>query len=301
MDQPKVERLLRLMKMLTANVEYTVDDIAERLGMSRRTIYRYIDTFREAGFVVRKTGDCIRLDKASPHFKDISQLVHFTEEEAVILRRAIESIDDTNMLKMNLKRKLYTLYDSRALANTVVRGGAATTVHRLVEAIEEHRCVVLHDYRSPRGVRDRRVEPYAFTTNYVNVWCYDCEARQNKIFKTSRIGSVELLDEMWSCEEWHDEGFIDVFRMISNDGSRIHVRLLLSSLARSLLVEEYPLAEPHISACDDGWLFEADVANMQGVGRFVAGLLDNIRVVDSPELQEYLKHYITAFGTLSER
>ena len=78
MDQPKLERLLRLMKMLTANTTYTVDDLAERLGMSRRTVYRYIDTFREAGFVIRKSGDRIRLDKESPHFKEISQLVHFT-------------------------------------------------------------------------------------------------------------------------------------------------------------------------------------------------------------------------------
>ena len=60
MDQPKLERLLRLMKLLTANTTYNVDQLAERLRMSRRTVYRYIDTFREAGFVIKKSGDCIR-------------------------------------------------------------------------------------------------------------------------------------------------------------------------------------------------------------------------------------------------
>ena len=133
MDQPKIERLLRLMKLLTANTEYTVDDLAERLGMSRRTVYRYIDTFRDAGFVVRKSGACIRLDKESPHFREISQLVHFTEEEAVILRRAIESIDDTNLLKQNLKRKLCTVYDNKTLAQTVVRGRQAPNIHALID------------------------------------------------------------------------------------------------------------------------------------------------------------------------
>ena len=131
MDQPKIERLLRLMKMLTANVTYSVDEIAERLDMSRRTIYRYIDTFRDAGFVIKKSGDCIRLDKESPHFKDISQLVHFTEEEAAILKSAIENIDDTNLLKQNLKRKLYSVYDNKLLANTVVKGKNASNVHSL--------------------------------------------------------------------------------------------------------------------------------------------------------------------------
>lgn len=171
MDQPKLERLLRLMKLLTANTTYNVDQLAERLQMSRRTVYRYIDTFREAGFVIKKSGDCIRLDKESPHFRDISQLVHFTEEEAVILKNTIENIDDTNMLKQNLKRKLYSVYDNKTLADTVVRGKNAPNIRRLIEAIEQERQAVLHGYLSAHGggVRDRRVEPFAFTTNYVQV------------------------------------------------------------------------------------------------------------------------------------
>ena len=167
MDQPKLERLLRLMKLLTANTTYNIDQLAERLQMSRRTVYRYIDTFRDAGFVIKKSGDCIRLDKESPHFRDISQLVHFTEEEAVILKSAIENIDDNNVLKQNLKRKLYSVYDNKTLADTVVRGKNAPNIRRLIEAIEEQRQAVLHGYQSPHGgeVRDRRVEPFAFTTN----------------------------------------------------------------------------------------------------------------------------------------
>lgn len=136
MDQPKIERLLRLMKMLTANTELTVDEIAERLDMSRRTVYRYIDTFRAAGFIIKKSGSYIRIDKASPHFKDISQLVHFTEEEAAILKRAIENIDEGNALKQNLKRKLYSVYDNGTLPDTVVKGGNAARIHALLEAIE---------------------------------------------------------------------------------------------------------------------------------------------------------------------
>ena len=138
MDQPKLERLLRLMKLLTANTTYDIDQLAERLQMSRRTVYRYIDTFREAGFVIKKSGNCIRLDKESPHFRDISQLVHFTEEEAVILKSAIENIDDTNMLKQNLKRKLYSVYDNKTLADTVdvVCGVRCQQFHQPQQAFE---------------------------------------------------------------------------------------------------------------------------------------------------------------------
>lgn len=294
MDQPKLERLLRLMKLLTANTTYNVDQLADRLGMSRRTVYRYIDTFREAGFVVKKSGDCIRLDKESPHFRDISQLVHFTEEEAVILKSAIENIDDDNLLKQNLKRKLYSVYDNRTLADTVVRGRNAANIRQLIEAIEQQWQVVLHGYRSAHGggVRDRRVEPFAFTTNYVQVWCYDPEDRTNKLFKTARIGSVERTDDPWMYGPEHREGFIDAFRM--HGERRYRIRLELGLLASNLLREEYPLAERDLRPLGrERWLLDTEVAGMAGVGRFVAGLLDDIRIVDTPELTDYLRRYLS--------
>ncbi len=295
MDQPKIERMLRLMKMLTANVEYTVDDIADRLGMSRRTVYRYIDTFRDAGFVIKKSGQHIRLDKESPHFKDISQLVHFTEEEAVILRRAIESIDDTNLLKQNLKRKLYSVYDSKTLADTVVKGHNAGNVHTLIEAIEDKRQVILRSYHSAHSIRDRRVEPFGFTTNYVNVWCYDTDDGKCKIFKTARIDRVELLDDVWQHEPEHEEGYIDIFRMIGSE--RIPVKLELGMLSRNLLLEEYPLSEKYIAqTAPERWTLETDVANFHGIGRFVAGLLDDIRIIKPVGLIDYIKDYLARYG-----
>ena len=293
MDQPKIERMLRLMKMLTANTTYTVDDIAERLDMSRRTIYRYIDSFREAGFVIKKSGQHIRLDKESPHFKDISQLVHFTQEEAVILKRAIESIDDTNLLKQNLKRKLYSVYDNKILADTIVKGSNSATVHTLIEAIEEHRQVILRAYRSSHGgaVRDRRVEPFAFTTNYVQVWCYDTESHSCKLFKLSRIGSVELTADEWQWQDSHKQGFIDIFRM--HGSSRHSIKLQLGILSHNLLIEEYPLAEGYITPLTEGkWLLSTDVADLAGVARFVAGLMDDITIIETPELEQYLASYI---------
>ena len=296
MDQPKIERLLRLMKMLTTNTTYTVDDLAERLDMSRRTIYRYIETFREAGFVIKKSGNHIRLDKESPHFKDISQLVHFTEEEAVILKRAIESIDDTNLLKQNLKRKLYSVYDNKILADTIVRGSNSDNVHSLIEAIEEQQQVKLCSYRSAHGsvARDRIVEPFAFTTNYIQIWCYDTEDDTCKLFKLSRIGSVELLNQKWEHQAQHERGEIDIFRM--NGKQKLPIRLSLGMMARNLLIEEYPLAENHLSATDEGrWILDVTVADYAGVARFVVGLMDDIQIVDSPGLVDYIANYVVKF------
>lgn len=50
----KIVKLLRLMKILTGNVSMTIDQIAKEMHITPRTIYRYIDNIREAGFVVNK-------------------------------------------------------------------------------------------------------------------------------------------------------------------------------------------------------------------------------------------------------
>ena len=290
MDQPKVERLLRLMKMMTGNVNYTVNDMAERLGTSYRSIYRYIETFKDAGFVVHKlNGGVYRLGKDSKHFKDISQLIHFTDEEAHIVNQLINGLDDTNVLKQNLRRKLVSVYDCTSMANSIVKSEHANSINVLIEAIYQHRKVILHDYASSHTgvVQDRFVEPFGFTTNYVQVWCYEPSSGMNKLFKTSRIGSVEMLNEEWEYADSHKEGYIDIFRMTGFEQHR--VCLELGMLARNLLVEEYPLSERDIRQVDDGhWILDTMVCNYKGIGRFVMGLMEDIKIVDSPEFRDYI-------------
>ena len=294
MEQPKIERLLRLMKLMTGNVNYTVNDLAERLDTTYRSIYRYIESFKDAGFVVQKLdGGVYKLSKESPHFKDISQLVHFTDEEAHIVNQLIEGLDDTNMLKQNLRKKLCSVYNCTSMASSVVHGANASNVNRLVEAIERRSQVVLRDYASSHtgNRRDRVVEPFGFTTNYVQVWCYEPESGMNKLFKTSRIGSVEVLDREWEHADKHHEGHIDIFRMTGFE--QYGVKLKLGMLSRNLLIEEYPLAERDITQLDEvSWLLDTKVCNYRGIGRFVMGLMDDIEIVDSPEFVEYIKHQI---------
>ena len=291
MDQPKVERLLRLMKLMTGNVNYTVNDLAERLDTSYRSIYRYIETFKDAGFVVHKLdGGVYKLGKESRYFKDISQLVHFTDEEAHIVNQLIDGLDDTNMLKQNLRRKLVSVYDCTSLANSVVKGEHALNINMLIEAIDKQHQVVLRGYASSNTgiISDRIVEPFGFTTNYVQVWCYEPSSGMNKLFKSSRITSVEILDKEWMFAEKHNRGYIDIFRMTGFEQHR--VCLDLSMRARNLLIEEYPLAERDITPMGDGrWRLDTKVCNYLGIGRFVLGLMSDITIIDSEEFEEYIR------------
>lgn len=289
MELHKFERQLRLMMLLTQNRKYTLEELSERLDMSSRNVYRYIEAFKMAGFVVRKTNGCYSLDKASPYFKDISSLVHFTEEEAYILKRAIESVDGNTSLKQNLKEKLYKVYDYEILSEIVVRNGIADNVHNLYEAIKEKKQVTFHQYKSSNShaVSDRVVEPFAFTANNNEIWCYELASRKNKLFKVSRITSVEITETEWQHESLHQEGFIDVFHISS--GQRLPVTLRLGMTAANLLVEEFPLAEKYLEKEDEShWIFKTEVCRYEGVGRFVLGLYEDIEIIESAEFRQYI-------------
>ena len=278
------------MKMMTSGNRYTVEELAERLDTSYRSIYRYIDTFKEVGFVVHKEeGGVYRLGKESRYFKDISQLIHFTDEEAHIVNQLIGGLDDTNMLKQNLRRKLSSVYNCTSLANSIVKGKNAENVNRIIEAIEERRQVILRNYSSSNTStkRDREVEPIAFTTNYVQIWCYDLSDGKTKLFNTARIGEVELLESEWQHEAEHKCGYIDIFRTMGFELTRVKLRLGI--MAHNLIIEEYPLSERDLTQEDEThWLLDTKVCNYAGIGRFVMGLIEDIEIVDSPDLVAYL-------------
>lgn len=289
MDQPKMERLLKLMMLLTANRTYTVSDLAYRLDTTVRTIYRYIDTLREAGFIIKKDNKCYRIDKSSPYFKDISSLIHFTEEEALVLKSAIESIDENNLIKQNLKKKLYTVYDYRILAETITKGKNAQNINSLVEAIQAERQVILRGYSSAHSskVSDRLVEPFAFTTNYIQIWAFDTVSETNKLFKVSRISKVEVSETPWQSKERHTETQIDIFRISSKES--LPVKIVMSLRAANLLIEEYPLAEKHLQRINDNrWILQTEVCSYEGVGRFVNGLINEIEYIEPEEFRQFL-------------
>jgi predicted DNA-binding transcriptional regulator YafY len=293
MDQPKVERMLRLMKLMSGNINYTVDELAERLGMSYRTIYRYIDTFKNAGYAVTKIyANTYKLDMVPSSMPDFDKLLYFSEEESYLINSLIDSLSPTNALKKGIKDKLAVVYDSTAIADFVDRRSNAAHVQDLTKAAREKKKVRLIEYESGNShtIRDRLIEPYGFTTDYIDVCAYDLEDGHNKIFKISRIGGVEVLEDDWSAEESHRKQGMDIFRMSGHVCG--HIIWHMSVMAKNLLVEEYPLAGKVLERKNNYWLLDTDICNFAGACRFYLGLAHEIKIVDSPEFEKYVKNYV---------
>lgn len=292
MDQTKIVKMLRLMKLLTGNVSRTIDQVAKELGITPRTVYRYIDDIREAGFVVNKLyGNVYAMGKVARGLSDFNRLIYFTEEEAYITAKMIEGIDNNNVLKRDLQRKLASVYDSTSIANYIDNTANAANVEVLADAIKRKKQVVLKQYESAHSneSKDRLVEPIEFTANMIDIWAYDVDNGDNRVFKVARIHEVEVLDAEWAFKSKHKAIKPDVFRMVGNLNEKIVLQL--NTRAKSLLLEEFPLAEKDLKREDGKWFLKTTIHSLEGAGRFVIGLAADIKIIEGDKLRKYILDY----------
>ena len=293
-----IVRQLRCLALMSGNTLYTIDDLADKLGVSTRTIYRYKDVFLEAGFNVVKKGDYIfHIDSMNDNLVDLSNVIYFSDAEAQIVNRLIDSLDSTNALKAGLKKKLAAIYDSTNLAERIDNKNTAKKVEILVEAIREKKIVELRDYVSSYAGQTRtfKVEPFKFTDNYADVWALDCKSGINKRIKILRIGEVVKTDEPWNKEYAHHDEPMDAFHCFGPE--EYHVVIRMNNAARNIMVEEFPLTEPDIKPIEDcviggeldqAWQYEGICRHLWGIGRFCLGQQLNLEVIECDALKDFL-------------
>lgn len=297
-DQAKFQKMLEVLLLMDCQYGRTITELSERFEISQRTVYRYLDTFKQVGFVIENTNGYFKIDKENTTVQEISHLLHFSEEEAFILSKAIHSIEDTDEFKSKLVKKLYSLYDFDRVIHAISKKEESENIYTLLQAIKQQKQVVLQSYKSgnSKNIRDRIVEPIDFTINYTGVWCYDTEDGVNKVFKASRIKHVQLLESFYNYKPKHKKGIIDIFRMQSFEPSAIILELSL--VAYNLIIEEYPLSEKYISKVTDNlYRLECEVGNFLGVGRFVLGLPGEIKIIKSEALKQYVLERHQLFST----
>ena len=106
MDQPKIERMLRLMKMMSGNNNYTIEELAQKLDLSYRSVYRYIDTFKASGFTVIKVrSNVYRIGKMPRSYVDMDKLIYFSEEEAYLVNSMIDGLEGRFVYQKSLPLK----------------------------------------------------------------------------------------------------------------------------------------------------------------------------------------------------
>jgi len=261
---------------------YSMQELEERTGMSDSTIYRYLDTFEEAGFLINRNDGRYNLKAEDKNVRELNKLFHFSEEEAYILYQTLSLLEKSSPVKEKLIHKLHTLYDFKNIAGAQ-QNSHIEIISCLTTAMEEKKQLEIIAYRSSNSdsISNRIVEPFEFLDGHAAIWCFDAVDRQCKQFRLARMESVQLLTTRWQHETVHQIPFCDAFRL-SAPNPIATVVATLSLKAYNLLAEEFPLSLPFIKIDGKQYLLAIPVADYSGIARFVMGLCDEI-VVQRPK------------------
>ena len=297
MELEKMARQLRLLLMLTRNTSLTVDDVGAQLGMSRRSIYRYVDAFRSMGFVVEKTANVYRIDAHSPFFRKIAGDMQFSDDEANILIRGLNFVNDNTPEVNQLRTKFMRLYDAGTLIKHGLENRAAFNVNMLYYAMQRESVVALKDYRDQPDAKPTNhiIEPYMFVNSHNDVRGYELSTGENRTFRLDGIDRVEQIDMLWSHKAEHMPSFTDIFGESSDQLTP--VTLMLTPHAGKVLLQTNPSALRFMTLAEDGrQQFDVEVCNFDGVTRFVLGMFDEIEIVAPAELKMFVQHKMTSMG-----
>jgi proteasome accessory factor C len=290
--QAKLLRLFQIIAVLKSG-HWTIKQLAERFDTSERTIYRYINLLEEVDFLIEKDFDNRYFIVTSD---DDPTQAQFSVEETRFMKKLIQSGAGDNPLKNLLVKKLSLNSELDSVPRLFVKARIGKFVEELAEAIKNKKQVTLKNYHSANSneIRDRKVEPIHFGDNYQTVIALDVSDKICKQFKLERIGELVVTKEPFEFESRHEKNQSDIFGFTGDANTLI--TLTLSLRAYLLLREEFPLSVPYIEKREKDYLFKGPVANFEGAGRFVMGLMDEIKVDGPEDFKVFLRKKIAGFN-----
>ena len=300
MRHDKLQNQLELLLMLTENRRWTVEQMCDKLHLSRRNLYYYLEFFKGADFQLEKQGPYYSISRQSPFVSKLCDVVKFSEDELVTLKRLLDQSDTKNLQINSLRHKLERFYDFKILENAPLRRHQEKLSRKIYQAIKWKRQLRIIDYSSPhsQSVSTRIVEPFLLMNGSADLRAYELSSGMDKTFKLSRMGDVEVLEDGWTSDRQHVQMYTDYFNFASE--KLLHVKLRLDQLSRSVLLEEYPRAEHDVTETPEGWVFETDVCSVIGIGRFVIGLFDHVKILEGAPLLEYIQQKLSQYSELAK-
>lgn len=289
MRHDKLQRELDLILMLSDSRYYSVEELSDRLNLSLRNVYYYLDFLRQSNFLVEKQGNRYRINRRSPFIKKLTTMLDFSEDEAIFISQLLDGANPSTPQVRSIRQKLNRFYDLNILDTAYIDEQYMRNIAVLYKAIKYEQMAKICGYESQHSQTksNRIVEPFSMINHNTEVRCYELKSGQCKTFKLSRMEHVELIDLKWTFREQHRKMHTDVF-MFSAEETTI-VELILGKLSATLLLEEYPGSAAYLSPADDGrYGLRLPVCSFLGIGRFVKGLAEDIEVVAPEEFKDYL-------------
>ncbi|WP_207695829.1 hypothetical protein DOK67_0001454 [Enterococcus sp. DIV0212c] len=200
----KIDRLLSLVNLLAANDRMTAKGLAERLEVSKRTIYRDIETLNLAGIpIVSYSG--ISGGYGIVEGYKVNKHIFSTEDISTILTglSAIQSISTSANISPLLAKIAPNTKIQQPQSDLLIDLSSWFTpnegknkLNDLRQAIAMQRLIVIQ-YHSKKGYSERKIEPYklVFKASHWYLYGFCLKRKAFRLFKLTRIQTYDLLDE----------------------------------------------------------------------------------------------------------
>jgi predicted DNA-binding transcriptional regulator YafY len=299
-------RLLRLLSLLQSRRSWSGPDLADRLGVTTRTVRNDVERLRILGYEIRSgtgvTGG-YRLVPGStmpPLLLDDDEAVAVGLGLRAAAAGTVTGIEETSLralakLEQTLPARLRHRLDAVRQATVSAAGGGPTvdaeTLTVVAAACRDHQ-ELRFDYRGRRGEGERRrVEPHrlVYTGHRWYLLAWDRDRADWRTFRADRITPVLPTGPRFTAREPPEDAARHVVRGTASLAwtHPARIRLLVPAEA---VAERVPPAAGLLRPVDrHSCILETGSDSLRGLVRYLTGLDVAFQVLDPPELRVLLR------------
>lgn len=308
MKLSRIHRLLKLIGLLQAGKGYNVEALARTCGVSRRTIFRDLETFRQSGIPLRYDEQQQRYHVPGTYYLPPT---NFTPEEALALIVLCHDLGDASRfpffgparsaalkLESSLPRRLRE--QLRSIADAVQiqpppsnpLSGQELVYQQLLEAISDRHSVRIC-YRSLTEWEEicTRLSPYRllFSRRSWYVIGRSSLHRSTRTFNLGRIRRLEPLDDRYQVPRGFsiDRYLRNAWHLIPERGRDQDVVIRFSRLVAQNVAEVVWHKTQQVQLNEDGTLdFRVRVSGLGEISWWVLGYGDQAEVLKPAKLRQ---------------
>lgn len=214
----KIERLIAIIMILLERDVVPTSELAEKLEVSRRTIFRDIDTLNIAGMPIMVTRGSTggvslmksyKVDKKLFTPKDVQSLITSLQsynqllenkEIANTLTKLQSMTEENDLLKQNINYQNFSIDLEPNQGNRSLR-----ILLKVIETAMNNKRYLLFNYTDKSGDgTSRKVEPYkvVFKESSWYLQAFSIERNDYRIFKLARMSDVQLSEETFTPRDF---------------------------------------------------------------------------------------------------
>ncbi len=305
----KTDRIVEILLILSKNPGVTAPELAQKLQVTERSVYRYLAELKEKGYLIRNIKDT---DSASRKyyltplsFTGAEALAMISSGKAFISQEGLPLCQDLKTALEKVEAAIFAVEDKRMFCHLQARFTYLSNKMRdyspwedkitiINKAIRRSRSItIVYDSFSSGEVRERIIDPYDLYWSdgnlYLAAFCH-----KNKKMRTFRIDRFKAIKEIGDrfnrCPEFNLNDFLSSSWRVYRGGEEIKVKLLVYPPATRLFQESSYHDSQKLQKLQDGKMHcFLTVPNTPEFRSWLLGWGKQVEVVEPLPLREEIR------------